>query len=1018
MWGWPGGGRTACMAVLATVVAASVAARAASAQPLPTASPAVRAPSYTDLLHVDRAGESFVARQLREAKTYPYLDRGNRLLAQGRKAEARAELAAYLERDPDDFKVRYEYGVLLASLGDAAGAAREMTRVLDLRPGFGPALLYRAQARLQTGDQAGALADFQAAARHGDLTPADRAAALDAAANVALALGERDVALRVLAELHDVSPTAARDLMQAQLLADAGRSGEAMALLSGVAKGPATPDQKRDALQRLSVLAAASGELEVARAAGEQALALAADDAPLLRRLAEIARRQGDDAAALAYLERASRTQPSRDASRAEVYAAERTGDDARAARLLRELVATDATGSATTGRDLVSLAVVEARRGRHAAAADAYLQAFVASRGADPRLLVSAARERAAAGDRTDAIVLYDRALEQRLPRTERAHLAVERGNLQLALGHREEALASFDLARQLGARGFAVEQARGDLLLERGDAAAALLAYRAAWRERRDPRSALGAGYAYAKLGKPGLAVGEIERALHATPPLGPGERRAALATLGYLHAQLDQHLLAARAWSAAQALAFDPALALPLAREQRLAGDLDAAQTTLATIDPAALSPVAHAAWFDERSAIARARAARLPADDAATAERREELLRASARDLEEALALEPTPDREYRLGLVDVDLGEPERAIPPLERSLASGPFVPEHAATLGYAYQSVGRYQDAGRELARSLDADRDQLPLYEDLAYVRVKEMRNDEAITLLEQAIDDTPLYPADDAAERAAIDERRLAMRREVSELSRSFSLLAYTSICFGTNNCEVGAATPLSAGASKSQGGVELAYRPPVIGYRDGRVFEVISRTLFEQEVDSIVPRGQTTVITLGVRYKPLAFVDGYLSAERLFGVGSDAQSNVLLRGTLGWQHGYAMQPGVPRWSYTTLYGDVARTVAAPHDWFFYGEARQGVTFNVHRDRTMLTPHLYARGRFQTGDGSDFQEVDLGLGVVLRWLFRADEYHDYQSSAELLPRIGYDAYNSDGRDLTVSLTAIVRF
>jgi hypothetical protein len=200
--------------------------------------------------------------------------------------------------------------------------------------------------------------------------------------------------------------------------------------------------------------------------------------------------------------------------------------------------------------------------------------------------------------------------------------------------------------------------------------------------------------------------------------------------------------------------------------------------------------------------------------------------------------------------------------------------------------------------------------------------------------------------------------------------------------------------------------------------VIGYRDGRVFEVISRTLFEQEVNSIVPRGQTTVITLGVRYKPLSFVDGYLSAERLFGVGSDAQSNVLLRGTLGWQQGYAMQPGVPRWWYTTLYGDVARTVAAPHDWFFYGEARQGMTFNVYGDRTMLTPHLYARGRFQTGDGSDFQEVDLGLGVVLRWLFRADEYHDYQSSAELLPRVGYDAYNSDGRDLTVSLTAIVRF
>jgi hypothetical protein len=46
------------------------------------------------------------------------------------------------------------------------------------------------------------------------------------------------------------------------------------------------------------------------------------------------------------------------------------------------------------------------------------------------------------------------------------------------------------------------------------------------------------------------------------------------------------------------------------------------------------------------------------------------------------------------------------------------------------------------------------------------------------------------------------------------------------------------------------------------------------------------------------------------------------------------------------------------------------------------------------------------------------VLRYLFRADEYHDYQSSVELLPRIGHDVYNSDGSDLTLSLTAIVRF
>lgn len=1009
------GRRAACNAALVLVVAACVASRTASAEPSPLATPAATPRSYGDLLHVDRSGEGFVARQVREAKTYPYLDRGNRLLAQGRREEARTELAAYLERDPDDVKVRFEYGVLLASLGDAAGTAREMTRVLEERPGFGPALLYRGNARQQLGDDRGALDDFKSASRRPDLSPADHRQALDATAQAAVALGQDQVALDALAKLDDGPPDAARDLLHAQLLADAGRVPEAIVLLQRVAAGEGDPAQRRAALLRQSVLATERGDLAQARTAGEAALALDASDAALLRRLAEIATKQGDDAAALAYLERAAKTAASPETSRAEVYAAERAGDTARAASVLRGIVAGDASGSAQATQDRASLAVLESRLGHHAAAAELYREAYAGSRAAQPELLVRAARERAAAGDRAGAIALYDQALHQtRLPRAERARLAEERGNLELALGRRDAALASFTLASDLGRDGWGLEQTRGDLLAAAGDPAQALAAYQAAAKRRDDPRSTLGAAYAYTRLGKPGFAVPEIERALDGSPPLDATSRRAALTSLGFLHAQLEQHRLAAQAWRAAQRERFDEKLVVPLAREERVAGELDAARATLGTVDPATLTPDQHAAWLDERAEIARATAA-LPV---AAPELRRAQLEQAAADLEQADALAPSQDRSYRLGLTYAELDEPERAIPPLERSLAAGPLVPEHAATLGYAYQDVGRWNDAGDALARSLAADRDQLPLYEDLANVRVKEVKNDEAIALYEQAIDNTPLYPVHDAAEREDVEQRRLRMRRAVSELSRTFSLVAYTSICFGSDNCEVGSTTPLSAGASKSQGGLELAYRPPVIGYRDGRVFELISRTLFEQEVDSIEPRWQTTVMTLGVRYKPLATVDGYLSAERLFGVGSDAEDNVLLRGTLGWQRGYAMEPGVPHWSYTTLYADVARTMESPQDWFFYGEARQGVSFDVHHDDTLLIPHLYARGRFQTGDGEDFQEVDLGLGVALRWLFREDRYHDYQSSAELLPRIGYDAYNSDGEDLTLSLTAIVRF
>ncbi|MBM4267632.1 MAG: hypothetical protein FJ144_13635 [Deltaproteobacteria bacterium] len=186
------------MALLAVLLACTGAAALATEAPAAEGegAKAGEVVDYAKLLAPDRSGEGVIARTRRETTTYPYIERAQRLIAQGNLPEARKDLDVYLERDPDDLSARFTYGVLASSLGDSHAAVQAMTKVLEGRPGFGPALLYRAVARQKDGDDAGALADYQAAAKSDVLTRADRAEALDSVAQVAVNLHQNDVAPR------------------------------------------------------------------------------------------------------------------------------------------------------------------------------------------------------------------------------------------------------------------------------------------------------------------------------------------------------------------------------------------------------------------------------------------------------------------------------------------------------------------------------------------------------------------------------------------------------------------------------------------------------------------------------------------------------------------------------------------------------------------------------------------------------------------------------------------------------
>ncbi|MBM4267633.1 MAG: tetratricopeptide repeat protein [Deltaproteobacteria bacterium] len=820
-------------------------------------------------------------------------------------------------------------------------------------------------------------------------------------------LHQNDVALQALDQLDELDRregrprSAERDLLHASLLAESGDTKRALDLLQRWTAADAPPQIRVEALRRIGVLAVEAGRLDEARAAAEEGARLEPNDPGWPERLAEIASRQGDVKAAVAYRRDAAREGPSVERERALSITEEQAGDRSAALASARAVVAEQGEATAQQS-DLLRLAVLESESGEPLDAAALYEAAWKMGPDRDPALLLRAAREYRRGGDAEAASTLLEQlANDGAAPARLRGEALAELADLDARSGRDDAARAALERAIALGGGTWAVRQTLGDLQLRSGDARAALATYREALRMRDAPRTRLGLGYAYAKLAKPGLAVHEIDRALAKRGDLPSETRLEALRTEGYLYAEIGEAARAARAWSSAQVIQPDTEIALGLARAERLAGDPAAAARALDGVAPEGLSPAQGARYWDERSALAEI------GNDRETAEA----------DLRRAIALETTPDRDERLGVLLAESDRPEEARPLLAQALEKGGFNASWAAALGHVDSDLDDPEAASALFDRSLEADPDQLSLYEDLGYAHLRELENEKAIRRFEEAIDNRPLYPVGTAAERKALDRRIERLRREVTEVDRWISLVAYTSICFGDSHCRLGD-TALVEGASESQGGAELAIRPPVIGFRNGRIFEIISRVLFQQEVNSIEPIGSSTVATLGVRYKPFRTHDFYASVEKIFAVGSDTTGNKLLRGSYGWLRGYRMQPGVSHWSYTNLYADLSYTVEYPRNWFFYAEARQGVTFN-YADRAMPTPLLYLRNRNLGGDGDDdYNDLDLGVGVSARWLWNDDRYHDYRSSFEILPRIGYDAYNSDGRGWNIFLTVVVQF
>jgi bacteriophage N4 adsorption protein A len=511
--------------------------------------------------------------------------------------------------------------------------------------------------------------------------------------------------------------------------------------------------------------------------------------------------------------------------------------------------------------------------------------------------------------------------------------------------------------------------------------------------------PRTLVYLGRCYDRLHKPGVAIHALEQAVARAPELNPGEQKDAYALLGYLYATGGEHARAVDAWHRAVALGDDPELALRLARAQRLSGSPRAARETLGGIAPARLSPASQAMRLDELAALSRAEAR----------------LAASIAELAEAARLEPSAARHHALGLAYRELDRPRRAVEHLERAHALAPEDTGYATALGYAYKEVGRLHDAARVFEAVVAREPDQVALYAELGYLYKSLADTPHAVAWFRKAIDHARLAGSDATSTQIA------GLQSDVARLSKRFDMAAFMTYRSSSGQPGAGSVGALG-GTLPSQSGVEVAYQPPVIGFRDDRIFQVFGRLLWNFEAASLDLDGDSVQAGIGVRYKAFRNQNLFLSAERLIAIGDQAQDDWLLRALYSWEYHPLLPPDRTVGNYTTAFGDVAYFAEAAV-WAFYGELRQGLTWRA-LSRLLVTPHVVVDARYQDSRGPTDSFVEGGGGVSLRYLFNESPYEGLRSSVELLVQYkagrfferAHAVVDSDFHGLV--LTGILRF
>jgi regulator of sirC expression with transglutaminase-like and TPR domain len=334
------------------------------------------------------------------------------------------------------------------------------------------------------------------------------------------------------------------------------------------------------------------------------------------------------------------------------------------------------------------------------------------------------------------------------------------------------------------------------------------------------------------------------------------------------------------------------------------------------------------------------------------------------------------------RAAEIGIL-MDLGRTAEAREQFTMAYVAGSLRHMSARDLAYLASRLGEDQTALELYLKAQQAGDLRGAGLLDAAYTAKRLARNAPAIELLKAAIDSSK------AGTFILKPQRLFEVRREVSDLSRSwggFTTLSYGPV--GIMSTPTLSTPVTSSGGDVLQAGTELYWRPPIVGYRNGRTFELFGRA-FEtlayngNQGSGAVTGAPTLQATVGARWKPFSDYNLVFEIGRLIKMGDQSRNDWLLRAAFSTGRGIDLRLDHPSWWMWNLYSEIVRYPVMSETVANF-EVRLGRSFR-HADvtnRMVITPFFAVGGGYDNLIGVPWA-LGAGPGINLRFWFREDNY-----------------------------------